>query len=116
MIKSERAYHALTGIELRQAIVNEVTRALDKAGIDSVAITYPGVTWSWSLSLFQKDAEGKPLGEQPELHLDAGISPQEKSSLGKLIKALGGGSSRFKNDPPAPSEVREEEGLARPEA
>jgi len=116
MIVTSRAYHALTGLELRQAILNEVTRALDKAGIDSVATTYPGVTWSWSLSIFQKDAEGKPLGEQPERHLEAGISPQEKSSLGKLIKALGGGSSRFQHDPPAPSEVREAEKLPRPEA
>lgn len=113
MISTSRPYHALTGVELKQAILNEVGRALDNAGINSPSITYPQCTWSWSLHVNQKDAEGKSLSDTPERDIKAGTPG---GTIGKLINALGGGSKRFQNDPPSPTEVRVTEKLPLPEA
>ena len=46
-----------------------------------------------------------------ETHLEAAESPADK-----ILRSLRGGSNRFKNRPPSPTEVREAEGLPLPEA
>jgi hypothetical protein len=113
MISVGRGYNALTGAELKQAILNEVSRALDNAGINSPAVTYPQCSWSWSLHLRQQDSKGEPASETPERKIEAGSS----LSVGeKLMNVLGGGSKRYQHNPPSPTEVRQEEKLPLPEA
>lgn len=113
MISTSRAYNALTGQEIKKAILSEVEQALDRAGLVSAGITYPGASWSWSLDIRQKDMEGRPVGDTPERHIEAGAEP---SKTDKLISALTGGSKRFRHNPPSPTEVRQTEGLPVPEA
>lgn len=117
MTATLKSYNALTGAELKTTILREVERALDNAGISSNAITYPLASWSWHLDLFQREGEGekkREMGEQPERHITAG-TPVPVDAPEQTVKALTGGSKRFKRQPPAPTEVREAEGLAMPE-
>ncbi len=107
-----RAYNALTGAELKQAILNEVSRALDNVGFNSPAVTYPGASWAWRLDIYQKDSEGKPLGETPERHVEAGAADPRN----KLANSLLGGSKRYQDDPPSPTKVRQQNDLPLPEA
>lgn len=112
-----KAYNALTGVELRAAILNEVGRALDRAGLDSAALTYPSVSWSWDLKIWQRDTEGEPVSDVPERYVKAGeLASKISSGAQNIIAALSGGSKRFKNQPPTPTEVREAEGLEKPGA
>ena len=113
MISTSRAYNALTGAELKQTILAEVERALDKANINSAGISYPGVSWSWSLTVRQRDNDGRPMGEDPERKIEAG-KPSGSSDI--AVEELKGGSKRFRHDPPSPTEVRQSQGLPVPEA
>jgi len=106
-------YNALTGSELRETVLNEVGRALDNAGLNSSSITYPNTTWCWSLDIFQ------PMADTEKRTIKTGFPDSDPAVLakdGELIKALGGGSKRFKHQPPSPTEVRETENLPIPEA
>lgn len=117
-----RAYNALTGAELKQVIMSEVERSLDNAGINSVAVTYPLASWSWSLTILQQDGQGVMKGDTPERTLTAGEPQQveedlaDDSSANKILAALSSGSKRFRHQPPSPSEVRDAEKLPQPEA
>lgn len=113
MISTSRAYNALTGLELKKTILSEVEKALDRAGIDSQAMSYPGVSWSWSLTVRQRDNDGRPMGESPERQVKAGTEPKAGDVA---VEELKGGSKRFRHDPPSPTEVRQQEGLPVPEA
>jgi hypothetical protein len=168
MANPNRQYNALTGAELKTVIVKEVERAIDRAGINSIGVTYPLASWSWNLRIVQQDstgtlkadvqerevaieqteaeavaaanadpeikkaraeaektpAETDVLPTEPvssdletisEAELDALTKPQESSSQ-KITRALRGGSKRFRNQPPSPTEVREQENLPMPEA
>lgn len=112
-----KSYNALTGEELKRTILREVERALDNAGINSPAITFPLASWSWHLDIFQREGDGetkREIGEEPERHITAG-TPIPADAPERTVKALTGGSKRFKHHPPAPTEVREAEGLKMPE-
>lgn len=113
MISTSKAYNALTGAELKQTILDEVERALDKANINSAGISYPGVSWSWSLTVRQRDNDGRPMGEAPERQVKAGTEPKAGDVA---VEELKGSSKRFRHDPPSPTEVRQSQGLPVPEA
>jgi len=150
MSNSGKQYNALTGAELKTVIVKEVERAIDRAGINSIAVTYPLASWSWTLRIIQQDSTGTLKADVPEREIEVeqteaqavaaassdpeiqkgreesakaleGLSEAELEALTKpaeppLTRALRGGSKRFKNNPPSPTEVREQENLPIPEA
>jgi hypothetical protein len=145
-----RPYNALTGKELKTVIVKELERALDRAGINSVGVTYPMASWSWTLHLKQIDPQTGQTADTPERDIETGQTEAEalaaasadeeimkarkeaatgleglteaelealtKPSEPPLTRVLKGGSKRFRNSPPSPTEVREAEQLPIPEA
>ncbi len=142
MSNTVRPYNALTAAELLVVIPAEVKRALEKVIGSSPAITYPLASWSWTLTLLQQDHKTGAAADTPERVITAGepeviqeakdediknfqaqlelaktddtIQPGENPG-DNLIRSLTGGSKRFPNKPPSPTQVREAEGLPIPE-
>jgi nucleotide-binding universal stress UspA family protein len=117
---SGKQYNALTGLELRTTIIREVERSLDNAGINEMAITYPNASWSWTLTLCQRDEQGI-TSDTPERVIRAGtptevIEAAMENDPQLLVKSLMGGSKRFGAQPPSPTTVRKSEDFKIPEA
>jgi len=104
-----KGYNALTGEEIKKVILAEVERSLDASDMNSPAITYPMVGWHWKLSIFQK------AGETREREISAGNPKAEEVVASEGVDEtpieIEGGTERFKNNPPSPSEVRQAENL-----
>lgn len=116
MPTASKAFNGPTGAELIITIPNEVKRALDRAGINSPAITYPNVRWSWEFRMWQYDVDDNPTADTPDRELKAGEPMADSETLGqRILVALSGGSKRFKHQPPSPTEIREAENLPKPE-
>jgi hypothetical protein len=117
-----KSYNALTGAEIKATILREIERALDNAGVNSCALTYPLASWSWTLTLCQKDSSGNTMADIPERTLTAGEplasvkAEAAENPAEKILRAISGGSKRFGQQPPSPTKVRETEKLPLPEA
>jgi hypothetical protein len=111
-----RVYNALTGAELKVIIMREIERAIDNAGINSIAITYPEVCWAWGLSVLQNTGETlERIVKAGDSILDLDSRARSEPDKVRLV-SVQGDSSRFKHNPPSPTEVRESEDLPLPEA
>jgi hypothetical protein len=113
----ERQYNAPTGYEMKTIILREIGRALDAADIRDIARTFPLAEWSWDLTITQKNKDGKIADDTIVYAGTPFMDLAIKESKGEVsLKIVSGGSQRFKNHPPSPTEIREAEKLPLPEA
>jgi len=107
-------FNALNGKEAKQAIINEVSRALDNDSEFREHLTFPRVSWSWKLEMHiyprtpeEKIVEAKGEVIQVERDENGNLMPvvDEKESHTKVVL------QSAPREVVAPDAVREAEGL-----
>ena len=124
-------FNALTGKEARQAILNEVARALESDSEFREHLTFPRVSWKWRLEMdiyprtpTEKivEASGDEIQMQTE-QTDGGTIRLSRDANGNLMPVTAESETHIKQilssapkEVVAPDAVREAEGLVQNQA
>jgi len=98
---TQRAFHALSGTEVKEKLIQEVRKVLDSDTRFAGHLTFPVVTWKWSLNL-----EAYP-NEPPEIRVGAGgkIHPSGERQAPPLVAKAIDISSAVAEQAPARASV-----------
>lgn len=124
-------FNALTGKEARQAIINEIVRALESDSEFREHLTFPRVSWKWRLEMdiYPRTPPEKIVevsGDEIQMQTskaEDGTITLDRDASGNLMPVMAESATHIKQilsssprEVVAPDAVREAEGLAQNQA